>query len=655
MAFEVKDQENKNTNEEQRETRETRRERNSSERNSSEREQRRRAKRGENMRRRGNDEDFEEDDDDNDRSNRRVVSRRNPVLNPQNSATRGMQFIKQYEELMENHKQTESVLLSPMGNIDGEKVDAALTVLVYATNIGGDVFYHPIIIESKANPVKVRNQSRRGRERYRDSGIEVKRFTSTYDGVDGTFAKRIEAYVREEIATDGEYVSSDVTIVPSYVDLDDVNNVRKVLFLADNANYTIANADDAYTPECLNRGTRMRALLTFNQDVERIDYLDTSIRADFSICLTEVNKSNSDSGIFANEGDEDIVEIHGYVSAGYVGTDIDVSRVHDIRDLDNACYAPEINISDIDTSIGEPGAEFDRMVLALSTIPVVNTNGNYLRPFEENSREENRSVAAFAFGMEWIDDEVPEDDGIDDDPKKCSRFLRRMFVSDDADVCYTVREGGANFTLGKLFLDMANDDEGAVDRFVVSMDNVTSDKFSKLVDREFKSDLNPSDIVTGVVRLPAGYIRDGKKRLSADIIDTQYVVNKLRGNNMELLLDFFECTSPDGNAFNREESDTRLLRVYEEVTGGQFVHTGFQYKCYLGGRVLQLCYNAVQDSDMRVTIDTDGVSSQRTLRRGRTERDSLRSNTARRRGRMDDRDNDRNRRGDRYRSTSYRY
>lgn len=623
--------------------------------------------------------DFNEDDWEDDgkgsefeeREERRQTYRtgRNFRLNPTVGASKGSAFKKCYDEL---HKDIDkstmaSRLILPL-TLNGDSVQEDLTVLIYASQIESMMYAHAIILESKTNPVKVkRPSSRRDRDRYRNSDIEVKAFRSTYDGVNLPFQDRVCEEVANEMGVELKDVTfTDATIVPALADVSDEAVVQRIVYLADNSNFSLANADASFTPDALRPRSTVRALLTFNQENDGEDLLGLPTRKDFDIEVNETTRDNHDDGITTGSGERNIATISGFVNAGFVGDEEEDRRDDYRRRLDNGCYAPEIIVSSTDTFGGMMmGSELGRGMLALSAIAVLNTNGNYLRPFEENTREENRSVSAFAYGMNWESYDNPNGDlpdveeleRVDEDPKYTTKFLRNMFITDDADVVYMVTPGGDSSILGKLFLDIGEKNKSAAGKFVAEMDELTDGAFTDFLedDSKFRGALRPDDIVTSIVRVPTGYVKGGSRdsRFASAFIDTQWVCNRLKGNNPELLMDWFDATSTESSMFSREEADTRLLRVLDEVTGGMFVHTGFAYKVYLSGRVVQLMYDAVQDSEVAPRIDTDGVQSQRYRQRGRRhESDRLRANSARtRRDNYRDEDRRRSRRG----SFNYRY
>lgn len=563
-------------------------------------------------------------------------------------------FDKRYRELTKDDADERSVLLVPNGSVDGKRLANDRGFLIYATQINGSVYWHPIIIESSDNPVRV--EAVKGRHRETSDGLELNNYTTTYDGIDKKFVERMEQYVQDEVACDGDYIFTNVTVVPTSVDIDDKDNVRIITYLAEDANVTVANGDDPYSAANIGKKTKIKGLAKFNQDRIKQDLLGNPYRADWTIELSEIDKDGGKEILFENESDRLLVTLDGFVTASYVGPDMYPEEVDDGRRYKPNCFVPEIAVTNINTYHDVEDGQFDRGILGIVALPFMNTDDYWTRQFEQtfNSFDDARKLSGFIYGMVWENDIIPDDiEDIDEDADEHAKWIRKIFVEGEADVCLMIKEGGVDFTMGKLFLAIGEGSNNALERLITSLNTISDDAFADICDEENYS-WSCGDVVTSVVRIPHGYFKDKNgNKVPSEMVDTLYMLNVIKANQPDLIDDWYATTGCD-TSMDESEAFTRLIRIYQQVTGNTFVHTGNVTKCYLGGKFTKIAYQAVEEGPLAISIesDTNGQTIRRRRRGLRSDRrDGLESNLVKsRRGRSG-----RSGRGRRrFTSTSYR-
>lgn len=563
---------------------------------------------------------------------RRPQFNRNRSVSLKATVGRPAAFHKIYvEEIREEGSCSDLIL--PNRSMDGMNVGSSHNLLLYVSRINGAVYWHAIVIETLENPVKgtaVKSHMYRETE----DGTEIFNYWSTYDStVDEVFRQRVEAYLSEEVPSAGGYIGTNTTIIPTEVDLDDPEIIRTIVYLADDANITIANAESPYVIAPGSK-TSIRGNTRFNQERIKTGRLGQPYRADFTIELSEYDRDSGQDFFWQSSSDRSLVTVDGFVTASYVGPMEYPEDVRDNRQYDPACFVPEIAITNIDTYSMEEG-QFDRAVLGLASIPYINSNDYWTREFEQTfgSSDPHRKVSGFAYGMVWLNDVLPAGfEAVDDDVERRSRWISNVFRAGSADVCVMINEGGIDFTLGKLLIDIGNNHQVALQRLLTSANVISNNVFADICE---SNDIRftPHDVVSALVRVPTGYFLTNEGIQPIEMVDTLYILNRICQNTPDIITDWYRTTTINTN-MAENEALTRLVRAFSFVTGKQFVHKGFITKAYLGGTFLKTIYAAgIESLVVRMECDANANvnrNGRRTIRGDR--RDGLQADLAVSRG-----------------------
>lgn len=522
-----------------------------------------------------------------------------PVTGEQGRAST---FMNTYKEILKDMAKPECVLMEPDGDLMKD-LSQEQGFLVMVEQIAGNVYWHLLIFEGQQKPVVAYPVRDHGRGRNRDE--EVLRFVSSVDSIDSELLGMFEKWLADNVSSSGEYVFTNATVVPSEVDVSNRQVVQSLAFDSEDANILISGASIPFSSDRLRRNARVRSKIQFSPRVGALDLTGMPLRSDFQIVVEETFRDKVQSTLVASSGGTTLVSLDGYVNARFIGYDVHPSQVRDARDFDMGVFVPEVIVSQINTTHkGTRDGNFERMMLGLSQLPYIKDNDLWMRQFEQSFHGNKGRISGFAYGMEWPRDEMPADlADVDDDPKRADAFLQNIFNRDDrgripVEFVVMIREGGVNFTTSKLLLDLADNDSGAFDQLMESLDILTNNEWSQISEAT-----RASDIISGAVRVPTGYYVTSEGKRPIEDMDTLAILNGLKANYPELVYDLYDCMSVDDRPFDYDTAMTKLNNLFKFVTDGEFVIKGFATKLYLNPEFLRDLFEAVENSDLDLEVD----------------------------------------------------
>jgi hypothetical protein len=550
---------------------------------------------------RGDREERRERTERSERSNyRQTVDRTfSPVTGEQGRAST---FLSTYREILEDMGAKPTCqLMEPDGELMKE-MNQEQGFLVMAEQIAGNVYWHLLIFEGQINPVVTYPVHDRNRSRRDD---EVLRFVSSIDSVDDELVTRFEDWLRDNAASDGDYVFTNATIIPSEVDVSNKQVVQSLAFDAEDANILISGASVPFSADRLRRNARVRSKIQFSPKPNALDLTGMPLRSDFQIAVEETFRDKVQSTLLASSGGTTLVSLDGYVNARFLGYEVHPDQVRDPRDIDMGVFVPEVIVSQVNTTHkGISDGNFERMMLGLSQLPYIKDNDLWMRQFEQAFHGANGRISGFAYGMEWPRGELPDDLAeLDEDPKRGDAWLQNIFNRDDrgripVEFVVMIREGGVNFTTSKLLLDLADNDQDAFEHLMNSLDDLTNGEWSAISKAK-----KASDVISGAVRVPTGYYVTSEGRRPIEDMDTLAILNRLKTNYPDLVADLYDCMAVDERYFNYDEAMTKLNALFKFVTDGEFVLKGFATKLYLNPTFLADLFEAVESSDLDLEVD----------------------------------------------------
>lgn len=556
---------------------------------------------------------------------------------------------KTYVEMNKDKPAGESVLMPVIGDVRRD-LSEDFGYLIYLTREGADTYWHLMVLESQKSPVikrPVRDQNRRNRD-----GDVFEYFTTT-DGITPELISLMEDYIQGTVEGVTNLIFTSVTVVPCEVDVTVASAVRPFLMSADEANWTVAGADAPFSGEYLPEGGSVRGSLSFQVGVAAKDLSGQPLRADFSGSIREHLERTNPNLLMANDRGDTFVTFSGYVDARYVGVKDDRdSRGRRSEEIETACFAPEVVMTEVDLYHETKDGPLARLALALSFLPQLNTNYRWVQQYAMTAAKNPlRDITGFGYGFDPDGPVAPDrigasqDDLFDD--KIFNKLIDKIFDTDEGvDFAYLIREGGVGYTTAKVFIDLYNGSDAAEDALIQALDDLTDNGFSKLWAK-----VDDDTIIADVLRLPNGYYtaEDGIRPI--EDIDMLAVLNRLTDKHDDKLDDYLACITPgDDCPYDYNERMTRLCGIYEYVTGKTFVQKGVSTKVWFGAEFLECVFAAVERSDLALTMDVDADSTFGRRNRVAARRNGVANNLGRREGR---RHNSRTRSGG-YVNTGYR-
>lgn len=515
---------------------------------------------------------------------------------------------KVYLEMNKDKPAGASTLLPVIGDVRRD-LSEDFGYLIYLTRDAAETYWHLLVLESQKSPVikrPVRDQNRR-----RSEGDVFEYFTTT-DGITQELINLLEDYISDTVEGVENLVFTSVTVVPCEVDVAQPSAIRPFLMSADEANWTVAGVDAPFSGAYLPEGGSVRGSLSFQVGVAAKDLAGQPLRADFVGAIREHLERTNPNLLMANDRGDTFVTFAGYVDARYVGVKDDRdSRGRRSEEVETACFAPEVVMTEVDLYHETKNGPLARLALALSFLPQLNTNYRWVQQYAMTAAKNPlRDITGFGYGFDPDGPVAPDRIGATQDElfddKIFNKLIDKIFDTDEGvDFAYLIREGGVGYTTSKVFIDLYNGSDAAEDALIQALDDLTDGEFSRLWAKA-----DDTTIIADVLRLPNGYYtaEDGIRPI--EDIDMLAVLNRLTDKHDDKLDDYLACITPgDDCPYDYNERMTRLCGIYEYVTGKTFVQKGVSTKVWFGGEFLECVFAAVERSDLALTMDVDADST----------------------------------------------
>ena len=547
-------------------------------------------------------------------------------------------FYETYSKIIEGKAREDRIMLKLTGDITRE-LSQDYGWLVYVTKIGQDLYFHTIVIET--TPDSVAKRPARDR-RYRS---EVYDFVATVDGINRDVVEKIEAWVKQAVKVNGQYISTSATIVPAEADLADARTVKAFALSADDANLTVSMTDEPFDSRYVKEGAVVRGTLAFTNAPDAVDATGLPLRQDFKGVINEVIERTSANILMANDRGDTYASISGFVNARFYG----MKQPERGEPQSLACYVPEVVVDEVNLYHSVEFGNFERLFLGLSMLPYLRTGDRWMNQYITNVQHDDlKDVGGFGYGLDIQNPayiEISKEEYAD--TRAFRTALENLFLVDDGvDFAYLIREGGVGYTTQKILIDLARGSRDAEAAVIFALDNLTNGAFSDLWNRA-----KGTTIVADAIRMPTGYYVSGQGRRPIEDIDTLAVLNSLKNNYPELIEDWFECTNPGECRYDYNERMTKLVEILQLVTRNSFTMKGFATKVYFDPLFLEVLFRAVQQSGLAMQVDFEGDAGFVRNSRGGGQRYALQHDLARSERRGYDA---RVRRDERYANTSYR-
>ena len=547
-------------------------------------------------------------------------------------------FFETYSKIIEGKTRDDRTLLKLSGDITRD-LSQDYGWLVYATSIGQDLYYHLLVIETNPEPVAKRPARDR---RYRTDTYD---FIATIDGINRDVVERIEAWVKQNVAAKGNYISTSATIIPFEADLSDARTVKTFALSADDANLAVSMTDAPFDARYIKEGAVVRGSIGFTQAPDAVDATGLPLRQDFKGVINEVIDRTSANILMANDRGDTYASISGFVNARFYG----MKQAERGEQPSLACYVPEVVVDEVNLYHSVEFGNFERLFLGLSLLPHLRTGDRWMNQYITNVQQDDlKDVGGFGYGL---DIQAPNYIDITKEEYADTRLFRsaleNLFLVDDGvDFAYLIREGGVGYTTQKILIDIARGSRDAEAAAIFALDNLTNGVFSDMWARA-----KGTTIVADAIRMPTGFYVSGSGKRPIEDIDTLAVLNSLKNNYPDQIEDWFECTNPGDCRYDYNERMTKLVDILQLVTRNSFTMKGFATKVYFDPLFLEVLFKAVQQSGLGVQVEFEGDAGFVRNSRGGGQRYALRSDLARTERHGYDA---RTRRDDRYANTSYR-
>lgn len=547
-----------------------------------------------------------------DRERRTLVSRAwTPGLSEQG---RSADFVKRAKEFLEEQGNKNTVILQPDNELARELSDS-FGFVIYGTHVDTDFMWHLMVFESKLEPVAIEEIKDRNRRYSRDE--KVFDFETTSDAISDDLVTEIEEWLRRNVEVDGDLFFTNATVVPVEVDLETDAVVQLLGFDAEDSNILLSDTDEPFSSKMLAKKSVLKAKLNFTTLDDKRDLTSMPLRSDLQITISENLRDNKVSMIRSAGGQRTLVEMDAYVNARWVGHD-EADRDDEI---DPACYVPEVVMTQSNPYHNDVyGGNFERFFLGLAALMYTKDGDVWMKGFESNIHSGGK-VSSLVYGMDpeaLPGGKVPNDiDIVDEDANETVNWLRKIFYRSErgrnipVEFAVLIKEGGVGYATNKLLLDVADDNQDALDKLINVLDNLTDG-----VSADFLDIRDYTDVIAGQVRVPMGYFKDADGERAGEFIDTQFVMDRLKDNYPEKLEDYFECVQIDDREFDHEEAMTKLLDIYQLVTDGQFKLKGFGTKLYINPEFLDGLAKAIKSKDAGLNMELE-ANVEVNFRRGR--------------------------------------
>lgn len=523
-------------------------------------------------------------------------------------------YVKEGKKILEASNNKTSGLLAPSHEL-ARKLSDEFGFTVLYTRADNDLMYHLTIFENNNTPV-LREELKNTRRR---SDEKIYEYSTTADCVTKEIIDSIAEWLQDEVEFSGSMYFTGVTVIPASVTFDENNTqtlVNTILYDAQDSNVLVSGEDTPWNSDQLDKKSRVRVKMNFVPDDEKKDIIGLPVRSDFQLNVVEHQKERRGNMLTRTGSNKHIVNVDGYIACRYIGQD----KSRDGR-YEFESFVPEvIATANVPSSNSFTGANYHRSVLGVACLPALKDGDAWRKGFESNIHGADSRISGLAYAMLWDDGQLPNDiDDIDDDAKTRESFLNKIFHKEErgsnvpVEYALIIKEGAYGYATNKLWLDVASGDRVALDKLVKVIDELTHG-----VSLDYMTLDRAEDVIAGQVRLPMGYVITEHGHRDAEVIDLLYVVNRLKNNEPDKLEDFLECIQIADRKFDHDEAMTKLLAVYDYVTDGKFVHTGFQTKLYFNPKFLEDLADSIKhkDADLDIEIDSNIELTDRALRRG---------------------------------------
>lgn len=512
------------------------------------------------------------------------------------------------------------------------------TFVIYGNVIASDLYWNVVVFESNVDPV-VRREKKKHRERgSRDTDPTViYNWFTTSDAVNDKIVEALEEWVRNSIRVSGNYYYTEHLIVHATDDVDQPGFWNRIAYNCENANFVRANADAPWGVESLSESSEVRAKLTFEPGRDK-DCLGRPIRSDFQIEVAESFQDKNPNIMVANEGSKSLVAVDGYINLRHDGTD------HELE-----TYVPEIVLTQVDTNMpNAEGGVLERTLMGIATAPLLLERDAWQANFQDNI-DEDELISGLMYGVEASEELVEEAAEFDDNQESRLKLLKSMChkVVGEKDrrderteeipveIVLLVREGGPNYAVNKIFMDIADGNKKALSYFCKTVENLLGlDDISEIFDVR-----KASDVILDEVRVPVGVFHSNKGTRALEYVDTTFMCNRLKNNYTEKLEDYFEANLPEGRDGGFNQVMSRNYAAQQRATSNQSKWLGFATKFYLNPALFEAILDELRDSEcMEMEFESNvNVLHTRSRRAGRRSSTSGRALRARGRRRGNDR------------------
>lgn len=564
-----------------------------------------------------------------------TLSGRNNRFRAQGEAGRSDLLHKTYVEIMKDEGESLSRLIKPMGEAM-RPLSRKHGWLVYLTNVEQDVLMHVLLLEGNKEPVRreaFRDRSRDDRDRdSRGRREDVFVYTSTIDDVTEEIIDVLRKFVTTNVKFSGKLIYSGITVIPAEVVVDDEAAITPYILSADEANWSAAGCDVAFTADYLNEDSTLRGSLNFQPGHIDIGFSGQPIRADISGVIREHVDGKSKNQLMANEVGQVFSTFNAYINARYHGTEDHDRRGRRDREGEFRHFVPECIVTEINTFCDAEVGSLERLLLTIGNLPFINTGDRWMQQYEgvfDKDGSTDLGALGYAFDPKvTTPDRIADAEQYTADSRKLPDFLDRlMYLDDGIEYAYRLQEGCPGWTISRILVDAYENIREAQQLVDQALDNLTdnawSDATAKWSDKE-------RCLVADVIRVPVGHwVERGGERVPSEKIDTIAVCARAKTNHVELIDDWIEVNQLGSN--NRYDFDQRITKyvdVLSSVSQKTFIMKGYATQMYFNPEALELIHQLLKESAFALDLDYDGGSEFGRSRRASGARFAVANNLA---------------------------
>lgn len=310
------------------------------------------------------------------------------------------------------------------------------------------------------------------------------------DFADPTLWGKIETYLGDSYGSgDVKLHNAGSMVLPSELDGEDVEHVRRVVFNVTQALYTMMDSavtgeEQPITVADLTDGVRLQAILDYNPG-NSDSATGLPVRSDLSITIRATKANANQQTQDLNTGVLDATRVDGYVDLAYADPEPSTTPY---QAATTQRYYPRFIITRLDSQVDAITSELQLAALSSSTMLARGTQ--WAMAFQPrwggNKKELNlRDIGAIGYECSFSPDPSVKPAGridtqsSDFDKQKWWQMLT-MAIHDNLSYAIDVEENGELSWLHSSFLAAARGDQRAYDDIVRSADNLTGGAFSKI-------------------------------------------------------------------------------------------------------------------------------------------------------------------------------